>query len=117
MTAPDEKALCRHCGKPESSSKHTRYGSDLDNPVKHEFEPPEQTPPDELTPETLVDYGGPLNSMYEIQKHLSAHAAVWKAHVEALEKENRALRANVSKSVLRRLEGQGVLRSEEERPE
>jgi len=36
------------------------------------------------------------------------------ARIEALEKENRALRANVSKSVLRRLEGQGVLRSEEE---
>jgi len=37
------------------------------------------------------------------------------ARIEALEKENRALRANVSKSVLRRLEGQGVLRGEEER--
>ena len=37
------------------------------------------------------------------------------ARIEALERENRALRANVSKSVLRRLEGQGVLRGEEER--
>ena len=36
--------------------------------------------------------------------------------IEALEKENRALRANVSKSVLRRLEGQGALRREEEKP-
>jgi len=35
--------------------------------------------------------------------------------IEALDKENRALRANVSKSVLRRLEGQGVLRGEEEK--
>ena len=52
--ATREKALCRHCGKPESNSKHTRYGPDLDNPVKHEFEPPEQTLPDELTPETLL---------------------------------------------------------------
>jgi len=38
------------------------------------------------------------------------------ARIEALEKENRALRANVSKSVLRRLEGQGALRREEEKP-
>ena len=36
--------------------------------------------------------------------------------IEALEKENRALRANVSKSVLHRLEGQGALRREEEKP-
>jgi len=42
-------------------------------------------------------------------------ADVAQARIEALEKENRALRANVSKSVLRRLEGQGVLRGEEER--
>ena len=45
------------------------------------------------------------------------HASAWaadRARIEALEKENRALRANVSKSVLRRLEGQGVLRGEEE---
>jgi len=41
--------------------------------------------------------------------------AALEARIEALEKENRALRANVSKSVLRRLEGQGALRSEEER--
>ena len=36
------------------------------------------------------------------------------ARIKALEKETRALRANVSKSVLRRLEGQGVLRDEED---
>jgi len=47
-----------------------------------------------------------------------AYASAWAAdrkRLEALEKENRALRANVSKSVLRRLEGQGALRGEEER--
>jgi len=49
---------------------------------------------------------------------MSAAYHAWaadRARIEALEKENRALRANVSKSVLRRLEGQGVLRGEEER--
>ena len=48
-----------------------------------------------------------------------AAANAWaadRAHIEALEKENRALRANVSKSVLHRLEGQGALRREEEKP-
>ena len=42
--------------------------------------------------------------------------AALESRIEALEKENRALRANVSKSVLRRLEGQGALRREEEKP-
>jgi len=37
------------------------------------------------------------------------------AHIEALEKENRILRANASKSVLRRLEDQGALAAEEKR--
>lgn len=31
--------ICKHCGKPENDSKHIRYGPDLDNPVKHQFEP------------------------------------------------------------------------------
>lgn len=35
-SAPDK---CARCGKPESDSKHIRYGNDIDNPVKHEFEP------------------------------------------------------------------------------
>jgi len=45
---------------------------------------------------------------------LGEELAQKEARIEELERENRALRANVSKSVLRRLEGQGVLRSEEE---
>ena len=50
--------------------------------------------PDVLTPETLVDYGGPLNSMYEIQKHLAAHAFAWttdRKRKEALEKTGQDL--------------------------
>ena len=35
-------ARCVHCGKPEDDSKHIRYGSDADNPVKHEFEEPQE---------------------------------------------------------------------------
>ena len=30
---------CKECGFPEDSPNHIRYGSDLDNPMKHEFEP------------------------------------------------------------------------------
>ena len=30
---------CAICGKPESDSKHIKYGPDEDNPVKHWFEP------------------------------------------------------------------------------
>ena len=54
------------------------------------------------------------------KKEMAALSAAYHAsaadrkRIEVLEKENRALRANVSKSVLRRLEGQGVLRGEEE---
>jgi hypothetical protein len=29
---------CEVCGKPKSDSKHIKYGNDLDNPMKHEFE-------------------------------------------------------------------------------
>ena len=39
--------------------------------------------------------------------------AVLETRIEALEKENRILRANASKSVLRRLEDQGALAAEE----
>lgn len=30
---------CKCCGKPMENSRHFRYGNDIDNPVKHEFEP------------------------------------------------------------------------------
>ena len=48
--------------------------------------------------------------------------AALESRIEALEKENRALRANASKSVLRRLEDQGALAAkeipeEDDRPE
>ena len=29
---------CVQCGKPENNSHHSRYGADLNNPLKHEFE-------------------------------------------------------------------------------
>lgn len=31
--------ICARCGKPESDSRHIRYGNDLDNPMKHNYEP------------------------------------------------------------------------------
>lgn len=33
-----KQTLCSECGKPEQDSCHMRYGNDLDNPVKHQFE-------------------------------------------------------------------------------
>ena len=45
---PDERAMlercpvnkpCKICGHCEDDSTHIRYGNDLDNPVKHIFEP------------------------------------------------------------------------------
>ena len=96
------------------------------------------TPPDELTPETRDALAPQLRAVSDTLDEwlMRAHGILsswqhpdwflewlekrgWtvadKARIEALERENRALRANVSKSVLRRLEGQGVLRGEEER--
>lgn len=35
----EEKEICRHCGKPLWTPQHLLYGNDLDNPLKHEFEP------------------------------------------------------------------------------
>lgn len=36
--------LCKYCGKTDlDTTKHVRYGNDLDNPVKHEFELPVKT--------------------------------------------------------------------------
>lgn len=34
----NEPPLCPICGRPENDPKHVKYGPDLDNPVKHEFE-------------------------------------------------------------------------------
>ena len=76
------------------------------------------TPPDELTPNTLRELAENEYVPTAVAVAMNMLASAWAAdrkRIEALEKENRALRANVSKSVLRRLEGQGVLRSEEER--
>jgi len=36
--------LCQHCGKPANDSKHIKYGPDIDNPAKHEFEPQQLAP-------------------------------------------------------------------------
>ena len=97
--ATREKALCRHCGKPESNSKHTRYGPDLDNPVKHEFEPPEQTLPNELTPETLrAVFHALWHSRMLVpgptEEDCLAHVSAWAAdrkRIEALEKTGQDL--------------------------
>jgi len=86
------------------------------------------TAPDELTPNTLRREGshsrecrryivGRANtSAADCTCWIGAYASVWAAdrkRIEVLEKENRALRANVSKSVLRRLEDQGAFAAEE----
>jgi len=34
-----EGPLCKKCGKPRNYSRHILYGPDIDNPMKHEFEP------------------------------------------------------------------------------
>jgi len=101
--ATREKALCRHCGKPESNSKHTRYGPDLDNPVKHEFEPPEQTLPDELTPETLrAVFHALWHSRMLVpgptEEDCLAHVSAWAADRRdaALEKRDKLQRAEES---------------------
>jgi hypothetical protein len=60
----------------------------------------------------MVAFGQPGNTDRDVWHEVAA----LESRIEALEKENRALRANVSKSVLRRLEGQGALRREEEKP-
>ena len=65
----------------------------------------------EMTPEKLRELQVPEDWPELCSAHVAA-ASAWAAdrkRLEALEKENRALRANVSKSVLRRLEGQGAL--------
>jgi hypothetical protein len=36
--AEPTEASCVRCGKPKSDSRHIRYGADVDNPVKHEFQ-------------------------------------------------------------------------------
>ncbi len=38
---PSNQPVCRHCEEPlyDEAGKHVHYGNDLDNPVKHEFEP------------------------------------------------------------------------------
>ncbi len=33
-----DKECCRECGKQYDDSKHIKYGQDLDNPLKHEFD-------------------------------------------------------------------------------
>ena len=37
MSKKIKEDVCSVCGKPKDSSKHIKYGSDLDNPAKHEF--------------------------------------------------------------------------------
>ena len=109
--ATREKALCRHCGKPESNSKHTRYGPDLDNPVKHEFEPPEQTLPDELTPETLrAVFHALWHSRMLVpgptEEDCLAHVSAWAADRRdaALEKRDKLQRAEESVVLRARIE-------------
>jgi hypothetical protein len=36
---PGQAEVCAECGELSDSPKHIRYGSDLGNPVKHQFEP------------------------------------------------------------------------------
>lgn len=39
-----KKPKCSRCGRIESNSHHVHYGADVENPVKHEFEPPAPQP-------------------------------------------------------------------------
>jgi len=61
---------------------------------------------------TLVD-ADKFSALVSRCTELRERAEKAEARIEALEKENRILRANASKSVLRRLEDQGALAAEE----
>ena len=82
---------------------------------------------DDLTPETLRHLlemeSFVFIGAHKLQPRLKEYALAWEtqvasltARLERLEAENKALRGNTSKSVLRRLEQCGILAAEEVKP-
>lgn len=65
---------CKLCGRPRGDSHHIRFGADVKNPVKHQFEPylaPQ--PPHQVVGEAIVRLGP---NGYFVCLHESAGAIV-----------------------------------------